>query len=90
MVINCPLEVFPGRAIIRTNLWLHFMHQHAEDTILVLNKGPGIHPQCEQCDMFTPRVVMAELHLVTTMCKIGSEQNCWYLAATAAWLAVGT
>ena len=37
MSIDCPVEVCTERETINTNLRLHSMHWHVEDTIVVLN-----------------------------------------------------
>ena len=41
--IELPAEDRKGKMTMRTNLWIHFVHQHARDTILILEEGN--HPQ---------------------------------------------
>ena len=67
------MENYPWRETSCTNLLLHFMHRHVEDTTMLLNKGSVPHPQYRQCDMSKPLGVMAAGHLGTAMYKIGVE-----------------
>ena len=89
MATNCPVEGYPGRETSHTNLLLHFIHQITEDTIVVLNKGPGPHHRCKQCNMFIPQGAMLARHLGTAMCKRWSEQKRRRLATTNARSAAG-
>ena len=73
--IYCPVEVYPGRATNRTNLWVHFMHLHVKNTIVVLNKVPVPHPCCNQCYLFIPRGAMVAGYLGTAIYKRGLKQN---------------
>ena len=90
IAIKCLVEGYTWIDTSRINLRFYFMHWHMEDTIVVLNKGPGPHPRYEQCDMFIPQEAMAAGHLGTAMCKIGSEKKHRRLAATVNRLEVGT
>ena len=73
-VINCLVEVCPGRMTRRNNPWSHFMHPNVEDTIVVLNQGPIPDPRCRQQDIFIPRQAMQAEHLDNAMCKGGGHQ----------------
>ena len=34
--IGCPVGDFEGRATMRTNFWIHFIHHHVQDAMVVL------------------------------------------------------
>ena len=42
--VGCPLEGCRGRVKTLTNLWIHFMHLHEKDTIVILEEGNHHHP----------------------------------------------
>ena len=83
MAIDCPVKVCPGRVTSRTNLQFYFMHWHVEDTILVINKGPGPQPQCDQCGMFIPWGEMTLRHLGNAICKISVERKRRHISSTS-------
>ena len=88
--LECPVEVYPGRATGHTNIQLHFMHRHVEDTIAVLNEGPGPHPRCkQQCDMFIPQDLITAGHLSAAMCKRRAEKICHRLSAITIQVTAG-
>ena len=41
-----------GWASNRTNLWFHFAHRNAQDTIGILEEGNQPYPWYPKCDMF--------------------------------------
>ena len=51
---NFPVEVFLGFAVMRTAMWVHFIHWHVQDTMVILEEGNLPHPQCPQCDILVP------------------------------------
>ena len=38
-MIWCPVEGCQGRAMIRTNIWIHLVHCHMWDTLVILEEG---------------------------------------------------
>ena len=66
------------------------MHQHVEDTIVVLNEGPGYQPRYNQYNMFIPRGEIPVGNLGPTICKRGAEKKCCCLASTIVQVAAGT
>ena len=42
---NCLVEGCPGRATTRMSMRIHFIHQHVQDTVVVLKEGNLPHPQ---------------------------------------------
>ena len=70
--INCLVKGCPGRETIHTNLQLHYIHRHLEDTIVVLNKGPFPHSLCNQCNILLTQKIMLARHLGTKILKRGS------------------
>ena len=57
---------------------------------MVLKKGPGIHPWCNNGIMIINQEAMAAGHLGTTMFKSGGKRKHHHLAATAAQVEAGT
>ena len=88
--IRRPVEEYPGRATSCTKPRLNLMHHNVEYIILVLNKGPGPHPWCNQCDMFITRGDTAAENLGTAMCKRGAERKSHSISATSARVLAGT
>ena len=88
--IDCLVEVCPGRETIHTNLRLHLTHWHVEETIVFLNYVPGLHPWCDQCNIFITWEAMVVGHLGTTMYKSGGKRNHHHLSATAVQVTAGT
>ena len=43
--IACPVPVCEGGEINRTNLRIHFVHRHMQDTLWILEEGNHTHPQ---------------------------------------------
>ena len=88
--VDCPVEEFPGRETIYTNLRLHFMIWHVEYTIVVLKGGLGPHPWCDNYNMFLTQDAMAEGHIGTTMCKSGVNRNHHHIYDTVSQVTAGT
>ena len=36
-------------------MWVHFLHRHILDTMVILEEVNLPHPRCTQCDMLVPR-----------------------------------
>ena len=60
--IRCPVEVCEGQETTRTNLWIHFVHRHVRDTIVMMEEGDRPHPRCLVCDMFILWVELNRRH----------------------------
>ena len=43
---SCPVEGCPVRAATRTVMWVHFLHQHVLDTVIILEEGNLSHQRC--------------------------------------------
>ena len=80
--INCLVKGCSGRETSHTNLHIHYIHRHLEDTIVVLNKGPCPHPWRNQCNIFIPQKKMLARHLGTTILNRVSELKHRHLAST--------
>ena len=39
----CPVEGCQGRAVVRTNLWVHFVHRHVKDAVVILEEVNLLH-----------------------------------------------
>ena len=44
---------------------VHFVHQHVQDTVVMLEEVNLPHPQCPRCDMQVPRKALNGRHLGT-------------------------
>ena len=40
-----PVAGGPGRVATRTEMWVHFVHQHVLDTVVILEEGNFPHPR---------------------------------------------
>ena len=52
---QCPVEGCPGKLATRTSMWVHFVHLHVLDTVVMLDEGNFPHPRCARCDMQVPQ-----------------------------------
>ena len=48
---QCPVEGCPGVYVTRAAMWVHFVHRHVHDTVLILEEGNLPLPQCPRCDL---------------------------------------
>ena len=55
------------RAKIRSALWVHFMHRHVQDTVVILEKGTNPLSRCPKCDMFVTWRALDGRQQVTAM-----------------------
>ena len=56
--IGFPVGDCEGQATMRTNLWIHFVHFHVQDTVVIMKEGNRPHPHCQTCEMFVPWAVL--------------------------------
>ena len=61
-------------------MWVHFLHRHVLDTVVILEEGNLPHPWCTRCDMLVPRRALNSRHPATAQCARGAEQKRWWLA----------
>ena len=61
----------------RANLWVHFLHRHVWDKIVILEEGNchHHHPRCPKCDMFVPWTAFNWRHSDTDLCERGSDKK---------------
>ena len=59
----------------RTNLWVHFAHQHARDTIVILEEGNRPYPRCPQYDIFFSHKDLTIRHRITAFYRRGAERK---------------
>ena len=69
------MEGFHGESSSRTNLRMHFAHQHPRYSILIPEEGNQSHPRCPQCDMFFPQEAVHWAHPTSSMCRRGSKRK---------------
>ena len=43
---QCPVEGCPGVSETRAAMWVHFVHRHVHDTVVILEEGNLPLPQC--------------------------------------------
>ena len=67
------MEGCPGALAKRTAMQVHFVHQHFQDTVVVLEEGNFLHPRCARCDMQVPRKALNGRNLGTAQCAKGAE-----------------
>ena len=79
------MEGCPGRVAMRTAMWVHFVHRHILDTVVILEEGNSPHPQCARCDMQVPRRALNRRHLGTAQYLKGSERKRQQLAKAETW-----
>ena len=61
-------------------MWVHFVHQHVQDTVVMLEEGNSPHPCCARCDMQIPRKALNGRHLGTAQCAKGAERKRRWMA----------
>ena len=66
-LVECPMELCRGRALMRTKIRIHFLHHHMRDTIMILDKGNRPHPRCLNCDMIVPWAALNHHHHTTAI-----------------------
>ena len=52
---------------------VHFVHRHAQDTVVILEEGNLPHPRYPRCDLQVPTKALNGHHLGTVQCKKGAE-----------------
>ena len=50
----CPVKGCIGRALTRTLMMVHVWHQHAKDTMVILEEGNLSHPRFPLCEIMVP------------------------------------
>ena len=64
-----------GQELTRTNLQIHFVQHHMQDTIVILKEVNCPHPHLPICDMFVPWGALNHCHPITTIFMQGSDKN---------------
>ena len=72
---NCPVEGCPVRVATRTAMWVHFLHEHVLDTIVILEEGNFPHLRCARCDMLVPRRALNGRNTARAQCARGAERK---------------
>ena len=76
------MEGCPGDLETRTEMRVHFVHRHVQDTVVMMEEGNPPHPLCPRCDMQVPRKALNGRHLGTAQCAKGAERKRMRLAKT--------
>ena len=69
------MEGCPGALAKRTEMRVHFVHRHVQDTVVMLEEGNLPHPRCPRCDMQVPIKALNGRQLGTAQCKNGAERK---------------
>ena len=56
-------------------MWVHFLHPHVLDTVVILEEGNSPHPQCARCNMLVPRQPLKGRHPATAQCARRAERK---------------
>ena len=72
---RCPVERYPGMLATRTAMWVHFLHQHVHDTVVMLEEGNLSLPRCPRCDLQVSRKALNGRQLGTIQCRTGTERK---------------
>ena len=78
---TCPVEGCNGRALMRTEMRVHFWHRNVRDTVVILEEGNLPHPRCPLCNMLVPWRDLNGTYQRTAQCKLGAERKRRRLAA---------
>ena len=46
---QCPVEGCPGVSATRAAMWVHFVHRHVHDTVVILEEGNLFLPRFPRC-----------------------------------------
>ena len=71
----CSVEGRLGGYPNRTNLWVHFAHFHAQETIVIPEEGNRNYPRCPQYDMFVSHKALIGQNTMKEFCRWGAESN---------------
>ena len=56
-------------------MWVHLLHGHILDTMVILEEGKLPHPRCPRLYMLVPRRTLNGRHPATAQCVRGAEQR---------------
>ena len=79
---RCPVEVCLGFLTTSTAMRVHFVHQHVQDTVVMLEEGNLPLPQFFRCDLQVTRKALNGCHMGTLQCKKEEERKRRRLADT--------
>ena len=53
------------RVVTRMVIWVHFLHRHVQDTVIILSEGNLPYPRFHRCDMLMPWEALKGRHITT-------------------------
>ena len=59
----------------RAAMWVHFVHRHVHDTVVILEEGNLPLPQCPRFDLQVSRKALNRRRLGTSQCRTGTERK---------------
>ena len=63
-------------------MWMHFVHRHVQDIVVMLEEVNLHHSRCPRCDLQVPSKALNGRYLGTAQCKKGAERKWRRLAET--------
>ena len=56
-------------------MWVHFVHRHVHDTVVILEEGNLPLPRYPRCNLQVSRKALNGRHLETSQCRTGTERK---------------
>ena len=56
-------------------MWVHFVHRHVHDTVVIQEEGKIPLPRFPRCDLQVSRKALNGRHLETSQCRTGTERK---------------
>ena len=72
---RCPVTGCPGDLATWTVMWVHFIHRHVQNTVVMLEEGSLPLPWFPRCDLLVSRKVLNGRHLGTIHCRMETERK---------------
>ena len=72
---RCPVEGCLGVLATQAAMWVHFVHRHVHNTVVILDESNLPLPRCPRCDLQFSRKALNGCHLETSQCRTGTERK---------------
>ena len=69
------MERCPGVLTTLAAMWVHFVHRHVHDTVVILEEGNLPLPWCPRCNLQVSRKALNGRHLGNSQCRTGTERK---------------
>ena len=74
-LLGISVEDYGKQASMCTNLWIHFVHCHVREKIVITEEGNHPYPRYPDCNMFVPWVLISIHHSTNAICTWGADQK---------------